>query len=354
MDNNVKKIKLSLGITPLHKLEEISRETGVDIYLKRDDLNGLGMGGNKLRKLEYILGDAREKGARVLITYGGIQTNHGRMTAAVAAKAGMKSCLILKGKPPVDATGNLLLDELLGSRVVYIDDSGIKDLPDYDERLKGETERVTREIIKEYESQGEKVYIVPMGGSSELGALGYVDARYEIEEQLREMEIEADYMVTAYGSVGTYGGLLLGNKVLESRCRVLGINILHDLDDALVREHTDYINRIAEAYHLGVKVDNMDLLIDREGVGAGYNTPEEWVYAGVERAARSEGIFFDFCYTGKAFARMLKLIEDGSIEKGSRVVFIHTGGIPGIFSDIHGEALAQRAKGSKKEVYTAQ
>lgn len=338
---NIKKLDLGLFPTPIHQLKNISSNLGINLYIKRDDLNGLGLGGNKIRKLNYLAADALEKGCNVLLTYGGVQTNHGRLTAAVAARLGLKCCLVLTGAPPQIATGNLILDRMLDTDLVFVDDSSFRGTPGAEEKLRALTEKATRETIERYEKNGDRVYVIPIGGSNVLGAMGYVDAVDEMEGQLAKMGVGLDYMIVAYGSVGTYGGLIIGRNRNGSIYKIIGMNVLHDFEGRpdLMEKHINYFNIICDDFDLGVTVTRDDVWIEKGTIRKGYNIPDSLTQDRVLYLARKEGILLDFCYTGKAFSGLVDLIEQGKIPPRSNVLFLHTGGMPGIFSDIHTNAI---------------
>lgn len=332
---DVEKLQLGVLETPLQYLENISKDLDINLYIKRDDLNGLGLGGNKVRKLKYLAKDALDKDATVLLTVGGTQTNHGRLTAAVAAKLGLKSAIVMLGNEPDRYSGNMLLDLMVGASLYYA----------YDETNPKEAlDKKVSEVINQLEAQGERVYFIPMGGSNPLGALGYVDALGELHGQCHDKGIEVDYLVSAYGSIGTYAGLLLGNQFYDMNANVIGMNVLHDFDKVSLDDHLKYINEVNETYELHAKVDISNLWIEKDTIGDGYNVHDSKTREAVIYMAEKEAIFLDFCYTGKAFKGLLDLVDAGKIEKGATVVFLHTGGAPGIFSDGHTDALNEYYK----------
>lgn len=307
--------------TPIQDLPTLSRETGVELSIKRDDLNGIGLGGNKIRKLAYLVQDAKDKGATRLLTTGGVQTNHGRLTAAVAAMFGMKCTLVLVGEEPPLYSGNLILDKIFGADLIFSSSEQL--------------EQTMEDACQRFEKNGDFVYTIPMGGSSPLGVLGYVDAAYEIHKQLEQQNRTIDYLVTAYGSGGTYGGLLLGAKLLNDPFKVLAMNVFSSPANQH-KVHRDLLNLIAETskqYSLEQIIQDSDLNITMESVGPGYNQPDATTVETVVRVARTEGIMLDYCYTGKAFDCLLQKIKNGMIAPGSRVLFLHTGGNPALFSD---------------------
>lgn len=352
--DEVKKYSLGVANTPIQKLKNVSKDLGVNLYIKRDDLNGLGLGGNKLRKLNYLAEDAIRNGCNVLLTFGGVQTNHGRMTAAVAAKLGLKSCIIMTGTPPQKATGNLILDKMLNAELVFMDNSSFKDAPDAVNKMDTLREKTIEAVVNSYKKNGDKVYIIPVGGSSPLGALGYVEAINEIDVQINEMNINLDFMITAYGSIGTYGGLLVGSKMKKHKYKLIGMNVLHNFKNNphLMGEHIDYINEISSTYELGVNVTQEDIWIEKDTIRNGYNIPDPLTQERVLYLASREAIFLDFCYTGKAFSGLVDLIKQGKIPTDSNIMFIHTGGIPGVFSDIHVDAMQEKLWSDNHKVFT--
>lgn len=323
----IKKENLGILPTPIHKLENLSKKLGPNIYVKRDDMTGLGMGGNKIRKLEYLVKDALDQGATALLTYGGIQTNHGMLTAAVAGKLGLKSILVLYGSDiDQEPSGNLLLDKVLGS------DIRLLDITDLDSEEKAEKiDDLTNQILAEYQARGEKVYIIPMGGSSELGALGYVNAAKEIKDRAQAMDINFDYIFCGQGSHGTFAGLWLGAKYFAMDSRVIGVNVM-ETGQEIKEEISDYINRISQAYNMGITANPGDLDIAGDYSGLGYAIPDENTLAHVLDLGREEGIFIDLTYTGKIFTGMVDMVKTGKVKKESNILFIHSGGYPGIFS----------------------
>ncbi len=323
----MKNFNFPLLETPIHDLPAISHQCGVDICIKRDDLNGIGLGGNKIRKLAYLVQDAKDQGATRLLTTGGVQTNHGRLTATVAAMYGMDCTLVLVGQEPERYSGNLILDELFGADLVFTTPER------WDETIE--------ETRQHLEQSGDSVYTIPLGGSSPLGLLGYMDAVEEIQNQLTEQHRTIDYLVTAYGTGGTYGGLLLGSKLHGNPFEVLGMNVLAapNEKDVLQNSLMSLLNETINQFSLGLDIRREDLNITMNSVGPGYNQPDKRTIETVVRVARSEGVLLDYCYTGKAFDSMLRQIEEGAIPAGSRVLFLHTGGSPALFADQNRTAL---------------
>lgn len=347
---NLPRIETGMYNTPIHKLNNLSKKYGINIYIKRDDMTGYATGGNKLRKLDYLLKDALDKNCTVLLTYGGPQTNHGRLTAAVAARFGLKCGIIMDGPAPKKATGNLILDKMMGADLFFMDDTNFKDKPKEDKSAKYKelTEKTTNQVIKFYESQGEKVYLIPIGGSSPLGAAGYVMAAKEIKDQLAEMNVQMDYVFTGFGSVGTYGGLYLGSKYFNAGFSPIGVCVSKK-NDADMKEKFDYIKEINDFLSLNVEVKKEDMWIEDGYVGIAYNVPDPITRKYVYMMAREEAIILDNCYTGKTFRAMIEMVEKGEIPKDKNIMFLHTGGLPGLFSEEHAHSMQDELWGKQTE-----
>ena len=312
--------------TPMEKLETLSKELGIKLYLKRDDLTNYGTGGNKLRKLEYFLKDALDQGATMLLTVGGPQTNHGRLTAAVAARYGLKSAIVAIGDDPGEISANLLLDGIMGCHVyIAAPREGIR---------AGELQAETvQRVTEEWTAKGEKVYFIPMGGSNELGALGYYDCGLEIAEQIREQSLQDPLLLTTVGSMGTYMGLLAAQVAEGLPYRLTGISIMPRKDAVI--EAVDYFEQVKSAFSLPGDVGARDIHIYTEFDYGGYNNAVPEVRQAIYRMGRAEGIILDPCYTGKTFNALLHLVARGDIYQGETVILLHTGGIPGIYTGHH-------------------
>lgn len=337
---DLKKVHTGFDHTPLHKLENLSEQYGVNIYIKRDDMTGLGMGGNKLRKLDFFVKDALDQGATTLLTYGGPQTNHGRLTAAAAAKFGLKSILILSGPAPQHMTGNLILDKLMGADLYFADNTPFKDLPKEEaaEKMGQLLDKVTKQAIADHEAKGEKVYSIPVGGSNLLGIAGYLECAKELKEQCAQMGLNPQYLFCGYGSAGTFGGLSLGAKYYNCSFKVHGVAVSEKSEED-IQKTVDYINEASAHYEMGLTLKREDIYPETEYFGLGYNIPDEDTRKYVYLLAQNEGILTDMCYTGKAFRGMMESIEKGKIKKGETVIFLHTGGTPGLFTAEHQEAM---------------
>lgn len=348
----LQKIDTGFLKTPIHKLENLSKKFDVNIYIKRDDLTGFALGGNKIRKLDYLLKDAIDNECTVLLTYGGPQTNHGRLTAAVAARFGLKCGIIMDGPAPKKASGNLILDKMLGADLFFMDDSNFKKESKeiYAEKYKQLLNKTTKKVIKMYEESGDKVYVIPVGGSSPLGAAGYVMAAKEIKDQLEEMKINMDYVFTGFGSVGTFGGLYLGAKYFNTGFTPIGIAVSHK-NDSEIQEKVDYIKEANEFLELDVDVKLDDMWIEKGFVGISYNVPDSETRRYIYMMSREEAIILDPCYTGKTFRGMIEMIESGKIKKNSNIMLIHTGGAPGLFSEGHSEAMQRELWGEGQKEF---
>ena len=304
--------KVSIGIfpTPIHKLENISRELGVEVYVKRDDMTGLGLGGNKVRKLEYLLAEAKAQGAQVVFTTGGAQSNHAMLTAAAARKLGMTPILILKKRGVTTRQGNQLLEHLMGVDVRFMDTDSYED--------------IYREMDRVGQEMGVPYYKIPCGGSNALGSLGYVDCVREIAQQ----GMKFDHIICAEGSGGTMAGLALGAKLFMPDTRVTGMMVDNDPFDVITVKLMREAAALLEA-DVEVSRDDFDL---RDMCGPGYAIPSEEGNAAVSLMAEKEGIFLDPVYTGKAFAGLVAMAKEGAFKPGERVLFLHSGGAGGLFA----------------------
>ncbi|MBQ3548754.1 MAG: D-cysteine desulfhydrase family protein [Oscillospiraceae bacterium] len=324
---DVKKLSL-VEPTPLQYLPTLSRELGIELYCKRDDLTALGAGGNKLRKLEYLAADALDKGATMLLTVGGAQTNHGRLTAAVAAKYGLKCAIAAIDDYPGEVSANILLDRIMGCDLILKADDGTDEGEQFD--------RLVPQLVAEYEAKGEKVYPIPMGGSNALGALGYYDCAVEVTKQAAALELGDARVVSAVGSIGTYMGLFCGLKNENSPLRLTGIAI-SPFGEGKEKRLMEYFGEMKTDYPLTFDAVRQDFHIETGYTRGAYNNPSAEVRQAIYRMARSEAIFLDPCYTGKAFAGLLDMIAEGKITRGEKVIFLHTGGFPGLYTRHHRE-----------------
>jgi D-cysteine desulfhydrase len=314
------------GATPIEYLPNFSKALGgPDVYIKRDDMLGLTAGGNKTRKLEFLVADALDQGADTLITCGAIQSNHCRLTLAAAVKEGMKCRLVLEervaGSYDPDASGNNFLFRLLGVEKIEVVPGGTD--------LLAEMQKQADELAGE----GRKGYMIPVGGSNPIGATGYVACAQEIQDQLFDMGLDINRIIVASGSTGTHSGLLAGLYGCNMDIPVIGIGVARDPEDQnpLV---FDMAQRTAE--RVGVKQE-----IPREAVKTSgaywrpkYSVPNKKMVEAVTMMAQTEGILLDPVYTGKAMAGLIGLSREGELKKAEKVLFIHTGGAPGLYAYI--------------------
>jgi L-cysteate sulfo-lyase len=324
-------VRLAHLPTPLEYLPSLSRElNGPEIFIKRDDCTGMSSGGNKTRKLEYLMADARAQGADIVLTQGATQSNHARQTAACAAKMGLACHLLLEdrtGKTDHDYTqsGNVLLDELHGATIERVAAN-----PD----MNGE---LAKAAIR-FKEQGRKPYPIPGGGSNAIGALGYVNAAIELVTQANDMGLRVDHVVHATGSAGTQAGLLTGLVGIRSGIPLLGIGVR-----APKEKQEENVFKLAcataELCNIRDAVRRQDVVANSDYVGKGYGFSTPASIEAIRMLARLEGILLDPVYTGKGMAGFIDLIRRGQFKKGENVVFIHTGGSVGLFGyvdDFHG------------------
>jgi D-cysteine desulfhydrase len=302
--------------TPVERLANLSDEVGVDLWVKRDDLTGMELSGNKIRKLEYLLAEARERGARRVHTCGGVQSNHARATAIAARKVGLGAKLWLRGEPPARTDGNLLLDRLVGAEIEFVTPERYRSI---DEIMAGDA---AREVPP--------AYPIPEGGSNALGALGYASAVPEILEDEARLGFRFDAVVHATGSGGTTAGLIFGRKRHGLEAEVFGVNVCDDA--AFFRDKISAI--LAEAARrfdpaLAFPPEEIRILDGHEGPA--YAVPDEAQIGTIRRVARTEGLFLDPVYTGKAFHGLLEELDGGRLAGRERILFVHTGGLFGLF-----------------------
>jgi D-cysteine desulfhydrase family pyridoxal phosphate-dependent enzyme len=309
--------------TPLEPLPRLTAQLGgPELWIKRDDQTGLATGGNKTRKLEFLVADARAAGADTLITGGAAQSNHSRQTAAAAAKCGLACTLALRGQEPPQVQGNLLLDRLLGAEVVWAGNQPLDEVMD--------------QVAEELRAAGRRPYVVPYGGSNPVGASGYVAAMEELLTQCAERErtsnvrMHFDHIVLPSSSGGTQAGMVLGARALGYKGRILGISI--DLRaDALQRLLADLATATADHLGLELAFAPQDFAVDDGYLGGGYGVVSDLEREAIRTLARAEGVLLDPVYTGRAFGGLLDLIRRGTFQPGERVLFWHTGGTAGLF-----------------------
>lgn len=303
--------------TPLHRLENISACTGKNVYIKRDDMSGVALGGNKVRKLEFLLADALEQGCDTILTTGGGQSNHAMLTAACCNRLGLKSILVLKKRGVWEKKGNQVLNDLLGADVRFVDTDSYDD-------VYAEMERICEALRKE----GHKPYSVPVGGSVPMGSLGYAACVREVTEQAESLGVAFDDIVCCAGSGGTMAGIVLGAMLYSPKTRVTGV----------VVDPEDFAPIVADIVNGSAGLLESDLRIEAKDVnlydcyGAGYAIPSAAGVAAMRQMAEKEGIILDPVYTGKTFAGFLELCEKGYFDGRENILFLHSGGAGGLFA----------------------
>lgn len=306
--------------TPIHKLHHLTEQfPGYNLYIKRDDQTGLALGGNKTRKLEYLVRDALDKGCDSLVTIGTAQSNHCRQTAAAANLAGIKCHLLLRGVDPEVIDGNLLLDKLLGATIHWTSHNG--------------REIGINDLVEELRRKGGNPYPIPVGGSNGVGCLGYVRAIKELRDQLAEHKEHIDFIVFASCSGGTHAGMVLGKHIYSLDSEIVGINIdKKEMGGISLNQHIiNVCNKTAP--HLNVEryfgEADVHLIKGYDSAGYGVVTPQE--INAISLLARTEGILLDPVYTARAFAGLLGCLMKKQFPQGSNVLFWHTGGAPSLF-----------------------
>lgn len=304
--------RVSLGVfpTPVHRLERISKYLNIDIFIKRDDMTGLGLGGNKTRKLEFLLADALRQGCGIVFTTGGAQSNHAMLTAAACNRLGLKPILVLKKRGVTENLGNRFLETLMGTDVRYMDTDSYED--------------IYREMDAIGTASGIGYYKIPCGGSNALGTLGYVDCAREIASQ----SLKFDHIVLAEGSGGTMAGMALGAKLFLPGTQVHGMMVDTDPFDVITPR---LMKEAAELLGIDISTDEKNYTL-LDVCGPGYAISSDEGNAAVRLMAEQEGIFLDPVYTGKAFAGLIRMAQEGMFKPGERVLFIHTGGAGGLFA----------------------
>jgi len=309
----------SFGVfpTPFYKLKNISAKYGKNIWIKRDDMCGVALGGNKVRKLEFLLADARAQGCDTVFTTGGAQSNHAMLTAACAARLGMRCILILKERGVTARRGNLILDEIFDADVRFMDTDSYDD-------IYAEMHRVAEELAKE----GHKSYFIPCGGSNPLGSLGYAGCVEEFAAQAKERDLAIGHIVSATGSGGSTAGLLLGTKLFCPGVKVTGIGVDDDPFEDIVPDLAAKAAALLGS-ELERTPDDFEMVYN---LGAGYAIPNSEDTPYIEELARLEGVLLDPVYTGKAWTGMLKLLQQGYFDGQDNIVFVHTGGAAALFA----------------------
>ena len=318
LTDRLPRIHLAYLPTPLEELPRLTKALGgPSLYIKRDDQTGLAGGGNKARKLEFSVAEALRQGADTLITVGGVQSNHCRQTAAAAAHCGLRCIVVLRGHAPAASNGNLLLDYLLGARVVFSGDRT--------------REAVAEDVAKEQRAAGHRPHLIPVGASNEIGAVGFVAAIEELDGQLKEQRLNVDHVVFASSSFGTQAGLCVGAKAIGFTPQIAAIAI-----DSSRAELQVGVAALADAtirrLDLKLTVTPEEVVAHDGYLGAGYAVMGELEKEAISLVARTEGILLDPVYTGRAMAGLIDLIRKGEFGKDETIVFWHTGGSAALFA----------------------
>ncbi|MCL2900287.1 1-aminocyclopropane-1-carboxylate deaminase/D-cysteine desulfhydrase [Brenneria tiliae] len=319
--DDFERVALGFFPTPLEPLRNLGAALGIELEIKRDDYTGFGGGGNKVRKLEYLMADACRQGINVVITTGGHQSNHARMVAAAARKFGMNPVLVLRGNPPDRYQGNLLLDKLFGAELEFLDPEGY--FSQIADAMQAHADAAA--------ARGLKAMIIPLGGATPLGALGYVRAVEEIDSQLKDRgQRPPEAIVAPTGSGGTLAGLYVGARQYWPQTKIVGISVsakapwFQQRISAMAQECADLLQwpqRWAPE----------NIWIEDDFVGAAYGVPSAGGIEAIYRVAQAEGVLLDPVYTGKAMHGLIDLVERGEIAPGARVLFIHCGGSPALY-----------------------
>ena len=320
------RVALLEGPTPIQKLQRLSRLpelNGCNIYVKRDDLTGLGGGGNKLRKLEFLLGEALTAGADTLVTWGGFQSNHARLTAAVAAQQGLACELILtpsavRSDDDFCHNGNVVLDALFGAKIHRLPRGVAPDA-------------YAAELVDRLQQQGKQPFVMPLGGSSPRGSLGYAACASEILRQADALGIQFEQITLPNGSAGTHSGLLAGVTLAQASTKILGYSVLatEEQASALTLEKTGQVLQLLSP---STTLAEASIKVDGSQRGEAYGAPTEAMLEAVRLLASHEGLLTDPVYGGKAFAGLLAAVRRGDFPAGSNLLFVMTGGLPGIFA----------------------
>ena len=306
--NTFAKESLGLFPTPLYRLPNVSRELGTNVWIKRDDLCGVALGGNKVRKLEFLLADAKAKGYDLVMTTGQAQSNHAMLTAACALRMGMDCVLVLKDRGVTARKGNQILNYLMGVEVRFVDTDSYQDIYE-------EMDRIAEEM-------GRKVYKIPCGGSNALGSMGYVECMKEIAESGQHF----DHIVCTCGSGGTAAGSVLGAKLYLPDSHVMCAMVDDDPFDVIV---PNLMKEAADLLGADVELPPVDLV---NMCGPGYSIPSQEGNEAIAMMMKLEGIVLDTCYTGKTFAALIQRAREGYYKPDDNVLFVHTGGAGGLFS----------------------
>ncbi len=318
MVTTLSRISLAHLPTPLQPLERLSQELGgPQLWIKRDDLTGLAFGGNKTRKLEFLLGEALYQQAHTVITAGSVQSNHARQTAAAAARCGLRCILVLSAMSPGEIEGNLFLDHLLGAQIRW---TGHRN-----------GNALMQQIANEERVAGRTPYVIPYGGSNALGAAAYFEAMHEMVRQSRQAQVEFDSVLFASSSGGTQSGMVAGAAAMHYHGRIMGMSV-DEPADVLAQRVRRLARLTVEYLNVRVEVPNEAVTVIDDYVGEGYAIMGEPEREAIHLLARLEGILLDPVYTAKAMAGLIDLVRNKTWRRDQAVLFWHTGGAPALFA----------------------
>jgi L-cysteate sulfo-lyase len=318
LTDRLPRVRLGHLPTPLHEMPRLSKALGGPrLFVKRDDQTGLAAGGNKTRKLEFSVAEALRRGADTLVTFGALQSNHARQTSAAAAACGLRCVIVLRGDAPPVATGNLLLDHLLGARIVFAGERAL--------------EQVGQDVVAAETAEGHRPYLIPVGASDEVGAAGFVAALEELKGQLDEVRLRADRVVFASSSFGTQAGMSVGAKALGFKAQLAGIAIDSKREELQARV-AEIATLLARRMGLHTSVAPEEVVGYDGYLGGGYAVLGDPEREAIHLAARLEGILLDPVYTGRAMAGLIDLVRRGEFGADETIVFWHTGGTPALFA----------------------
>ncbi|MEE2876481.1 MAG: D-cysteine desulfhydrase family protein [Candidatus Neomarinimicrobiota bacterium] len=321
MITSLPRVELAKLPTPLEPVKRLGKVLGgLDLWFKRDDLTGFGLGGNKVRSLEYLAADAIREGADMLVTGGSAESNHVRTTMAVAAHLGLRGVAVLPGEQPAETQGNLLLNKLLKAKLVF---SGDPDRKNIDKHIGHEVERLR--------ALGGKPYMIRRGGVSPLGCVGYVLAAMEICSQLKELNIDLDLLLCATGCGVTQAGLLVGFRLMELDCKLYGVTVSRRRNECIAQIER-LTKETTEMLGLDLTISSDDIIVFDDYIGEGYGKPTADCIECLRLVARTEGVFLDPIYTAKAMVGLTDLVKKGGIGIDKTALFLHTGGVPSVFS----------------------
>jgi len=326
---NIPREDIGFFPTPLQRLKNMSEKYGLDLLIKRDDLSGPGFGGNKIRKLEFIIAEALERDCDYVITYGGFQSNHCRQLTAACKKYGLEPILYLASeKEPEEYRANLHLDKIMGAEINFVGE----ELDDMEKAME-KAFRKGKKRVEELEEKGFRCYDCPPGGFDRNGTLGFLRAFGELVEQLKGIGEEIEYIVHANGTGGTYTGLMMGKKIIASEIEIIPFSV-SSLSPDFERKVSLMSEKVEQKLGGGIPtIDPEEVKVDTDHYGPGYDVPYDGSIKATKELAHEEGIILGPAYTAKAMAGLLDYIEKGKIENDSSILFWHTGGTPTIFAE---------------------